>query len=274
MGRIDYINASPVYYGLDHGLLPAWITMTDGPPALLNGMIRRGELAISPISAGFYGCHHRDLLVMPDLSISCNGPVLSVILMSNAPIDQLDSKKVVLTEDSATSALLVRLMFAEQGVCPVFVTGRMRRPEDIPQDADAVLVIGDAALTQPWDDFFDLRMDLGALWHEKTGMPFVFAVWAVRRDYAAHHPDRVTQALNLFHRSRVQGYRNIETVIDRGVDRLNLDRSLIEQYYQVLLCNLDQPKIHALERFFERLYVHRLFNEQVKVELFQPCCHP
>ncbi len=270
MGRIDYINASPVYYGLDHGLLPPWMTMTDGPPAVLNRMISRGDLAISPISAGFYGCHHRDLLMLPDLSISCNGPVLSVILMSNAPIEQLDNKTVVLTEDSATSALLVRLIFAERGVRPVFVTGRMRRPKDIPEDADAVLVIGDAALTQPWDDFFDLRMDLGQLWCQTTGLPFVFAVWVVRRDYASHHPERVAQALALFHRSRHQGYENIETVIDRGVERLNLDRSLIERYYQVLLCDLDQPKIHALELFFERLYVHRLFNERVTVELFQP----
>ena len=48
MGRIDYINASPVYYGLDHGLLPAWVTMTDGPPAVLNRMIRRGDLSHKP----------------------------------------------------------------------------------------------------------------------------------------------------------------------------------------------------------------------------------
>jgi chorismate dehydratase len=270
MGRIDYINASPVYYGLDHGLLPAWITMTDGPPAVLNRMIRRGDLAISPISAGFYGCHHRDLLVLPDLSISCNGPVLSVILMSNSPIEKLHNKKVVLTEDSATSALLVRLIFAEHKVTPVFVTGKMRHPEDIPVDAEAVLVIGDAALTQPWDDFFDLRMDLGKLWYQSTGMPFVFAVWVVRRDFAEQHPERVALALDLFLQSRHQGYENIGAVIDRGVARLNLDRCLIERYYQVLLCDLDSPKIHALELFFQRLYMHGLFNEQVKVELFQP----
>lgn len=269
MGRMDYINASPVYYGLINGLLPSWITMTDGPPAVLNAMILKGDLAISPISSGFYGCHHRDLLVLPDLSISCDGPVLSVILMGNYSIEDLDGKKVVLTEDSATSALLVRLLFAEQGVAPVFVTGRMRTPEDIPGDADAVLVIGDAALTQPWDDFFPIRMDLGELWHKKTGMPFVFALWVVRRDYAQRYPDRVARALSLFHLSRQQGYGNIETVIDRGVDKLKLSRSLIERYYQVLFCDLDQPKIQALEHFFERLYTHKLFTERVKVELFQ-----
>ena len=193
--------------------------------------------------------------------------------MSNYPIEQLHNKKVVLTEDSATSALLVRLILAEHKVAPVFVTGKMRRLEDIPDDADAVLVIGDAALTQPWDDSFDLRMDLGELWYQKTGMPFVFAVWVVRRDYAAHHPEQVAAALDLFLRSRDQGYENLGTVIDRGVARLNLDRCLIERYYQVLLCDLDQPKIHALELFFQRLYRHGLFNEQVKVELFQPWGH-
>lgn len=270
MGRMDYINASPVYFGLNNGLQPSWITMTDGPPAVLNGMILNGDLAISPISSGFYGHHHGELLVLPDLSISCNGPVVSVILMGNYPIEELHGKKVVLTEDSATSALLVRLLFAEHGVTPVFVTGRMRTPEDIPDDADAVLVIGDAALTQPWDDFFPIHIDLGQAWHEKTGMPFVFAVWVVRRDYAELYPDRVAEALRLFHLSKKQGYENLEKVIDRGVEKLKLPRSIIERYYQVLFCDFDNPKIQALEHFFERLYAHKLFSERVKVELFQP----
>lgn len=270
MGRMDYINASPVYYGLNNGLQPSWITMIDGPPAVLNSMILKGDLAISPISSGFYGLHHRDLLVLPDLSISCDGPVVSVILMGNYPIEDLDGKKVVLTEDSATSALLVRLLFAEHGVAPVFVKGKMRSPGDIPGDADAVLVIGDAALTQPWDNFFPLRMDLGQVWHQKTGMPFVFALWVVRRDYAELYPDRVAEALRLFHLSKQQGYENIEKVIERGADKLKLPRSLIERYYQVLFCNLDQLKIQALEHFFQRLYTYRLFSERVKVELFQP----
>ncbi|MCP4117282.1 MAG: menaquinone biosynthesis protein [Desulfobacteraceae bacterium] len=270
MGRMDYINASPVYYGLNNGLAPSWIKMTDGPPAVLNRMIHQGELAISPISSGFYGLHHRELLVLPDLSISCRGPVLSVNLMGNLPIEELDNKKVVLTEDSATSALLVRLIFAEQGIAPRFSTHRMRTPGDIPEGTDAVLVIGDAALTQPWDDHFKYRLDLGELWHRTTGLPFVFALWVVRRDYARKYPEKVSRALALFHQSRRQGYDNIDTVIDRGVAKLKLSRALIKEYYEVLHCNLDEEKIIALERYFEGLYNHGLFTDRVKVELFQP----
>ena len=269
MGRMDYINASPVYYGLNNGLLPSWITMTDGPPAVLNRMILNKELAISPISSGFYGLHHSDLMVLPDLSISCDGPVLSVILMSNHAVEDLHGKKVVLTEDSATSALLVRLVFAELGISPVFSTGKMRTLADIPGHTDAVLVIGDAALTQPWDNRFEHRMDLGELWHRKTGLPFVFALWVVRRDYAAENPELVKEALRLFHLSKQQGYENIEAVIDKGVDRLSLDRSVIEKYYQVLYCDLDEKKIHAMELFFKRLYMHGLFKERVKVEIWE-----
>jgi len=270
MGRMDYINASPVYYGLNNGLLPAWIKMTDGPPALLNSMIHKGELAISPISSGFYGLHHKELLVLPDLSISCNGAVLSVILMGRYPMEELHNKKVVLTEDSATSALLVRMLFGKQGISPLFSTGRMRTLDDIPGDADAVLVIGDAALTQPWGSCFQYRMDLGELWHRATGLPFVFALWVVRRDYAAEFPEKVTLALELFQESKRQGYANIEKVIESGVVKLKLERSIIENYYHVLQCDLDHGKIFALERYFEALYSQGLFPERVKVELFQP----
>lgn len=55
MGRISYINASPVYYGLDRGLAPDWLTLVTDVPAALNHQIRTGEVDISPISAAFYG---------------------------------------------------------------------------------------------------------------------------------------------------------------------------------------------------------------------------
>ena len=92
MGKISYINASPVFYGLDHGLLPPWLKMESDVPSVLNRKIITGQIKISPISAAFYAMNHKELLLLPDLSISCHGRVLSVILASHYPIDDLEGK--------------------------------------------------------------------------------------------------------------------------------------------------------------------------------------
>jgi chorismate dehydratase len=268
MGKIDYINASPVYYGLVNGLAPPWIEMREGPPAVLNGMILRGELALSPVSAAFYGMNHRELLILPDLSISCHHRVLSVVLMSNHPLESLDGRHLVLTEDSATAANLVRLLLARSGASPVLGTRRLRTLEDVPEEADAALIIGDAALTQDWEKRFSLRMDLGELWHRMTGLPFVFALWVVRRSYALEHPGAVRAVLDLFRRSRDQGYENLDAVIRAGASKLSLPEARVREYYECLFCDLDERKIRALDLFFRSLNQEGIFRDPVALEFF------
>src|SRR3989339_790671 len=104
MGKISYINASPVYYGLDNGLLPDWLEMDADVPSALNRKIIEGQIIISPISAAFYAMNHRELLLLPDLSISCHGRVMSVILASRYSIDELSGKTVRLSRESASAA--------------------------------------------------------------------------------------------------------------------------------------------------------------------------
>lgn len=268
MGRINYINASPVYYGLDNGLLPSWVEMIDGAPSVLNQMIKDKALEISPVSAAFYGMNHKALQVLPDLSISCNGPVLSVILVSNYPVQRLDKKNVVLTSESATSAALVQLVFARQQIKPNFKTQLIHSIDDIPEGTDAALVIGDVALAVPWERRFACRFDLGELWHKLTGLPFVFALWVVRRSYAKKNPNSVRQVVDLFYRSREKGYENIQTVIETGAEKLNLSHSLIQKYYDHLYCDLDEEKVKAVKHFFSSLYNTRIFPEPVDFQIF------
>ncbi len=268
MGKIDYINTSPVYYGLDNGLLPDWIEMIEGPPAVLNAMIQNKKLDISPVSATFYAMNHNDLLVLPDLSISCYGEVLSVILMTNHPLDELNGKVVVLTRDSATSSSLVQLIMSEKGIVPEFITKKLKTLDDVPKNADAAMIIGDAAMTQPWEKRFKYRVDLGDLWYQTTGLPFVFALWVVRKDQVDKDHLVVKDALELFYKSRAAGYDNIDEVIKNGVNKLSLEESYIKRYFDLLLCDLDHLKIKALKQFFDSLYTHKILKEKVDVKFF------
>ena len=268
LGKISYINASPVYYGLDNGLLPDWITMTKGAPSVLNKMIKNKELDISPVSAAFYAMNHKELMILPDLSISCFGNVLSVILMSNYKIKELNQKKVLLSKDSATAAALVKSIFSEKNIKPVFYTKKIHDIKDVSKDTDAILVIGDTALTKPWNSYFKYKFDLGNLWYKSTNLPFVFALWVVRKSYAEKHPKIVKKTIKLFYKSREQGFANMDTIIKQGIKKLNLNKSLVREYYDLLYCNLDDQKIKSLKLFFSFLHKQHILPEKVILDFF------
>jgi len=270
MGKISYINASPVFYGLDHGLLPDWLEMVADVPAALNRQIITGQIKVSPISAAFYAMNHKDLLLLPNLSISCHGRVLSVLLASNYPINELGGKKVFFSRESASAASFMKMIFNQRKIFPVFEVGDVNNFETVSGPADAVLVIGDFALKLPWDQNFEYVFDLGQLWYEMKQLPFVFAVWVVRRSFANKNPLVVKKIHELLLASKKQGYQNINAVIDAGKNKLDIKRSVIKEYFDLLYCDLDGKKIKAMELFFDSLFDQEILKERAELEFFNP----
>lgn len=270
MGKISYINASPVFYGLDHGLLPDWLKMVSDVPSALNRQIITGEIKVSPISAAAYAMNHEELLLLPDLSISCHGRVLSVLLASNYPIDELEGKKVVFTRESASAASFMKMIFNQRNISPVFEVGDVNNLKTVSGSADAVLVIGDFALKLPWDQNFEYVVDLGQLWYEMTQLPFVFAVWVVRRSFANKNPLIVTKIHELLLASKKMGYQNLDEVINAGKNKLDIERSIIKEYFGLLYCDLDEKKIKAMGLFFDSLFDQKILKEKIEVEFFNP----
>ncbi|HCY84497.1 MAG TPA: ABC transporter substrate-binding protein [Desulfobacteraceae bacterium] len=269
MGKITYINASPVYYGIDHGMHPDWLTLVPDVPAALNLKIRNAEIDISPISAAYYAMNHEDLLILPDLSISCDGPVLSVICASRRPLDELTGKKVMFSNESASGASFLKMIFAGRGIRPEFSVGAVGHLDRIPEDVDAVMVIGDAALTQTWEDRFEYRFDLGALWHEMTGLPFVFAVWVVRKTFAKAHPELTAAAHELLLASRREGDAHTGEIIEAGTARLGLSRERIRAYYDCLACDLDGRKVEGMAAFFQGLFDQGILKTPAAIRFFE-----
>lgn len=268
MGKISYINASPVYYGFDHGLLPDWLNMVADVPSVLNRKLKTGQIKVSPISAAFYAMNHQELLLLPDLSISCNGRVLSVLLASKYAIDDLEGKKVMFSRESASAASFLKMIFNQRKVSPVYQVGDVNDFDAVSKSADAVLVIGDAALTHPWNQLFEHCIDLGQLWYEMTQRPFVFAVWAVRRSFALKDPSCVTEIHKLLLASKTQGYQNIDAIVDAGKKKLGIERAIIKEYFDLLYCDLDDQKIKAMGLFFDSLFDQKILNQRASINFF------
>src|SRR5882762_1874442 len=201
IGRIGYINCAPVYGAIDRGviMLPPGGELVTGTPAELNDLLVAGALDVSVISAIEYARHAKDLVLLSELAISCDGPVRSVALFSRRTVGQLDGRTVLLSASSRTSVALLEILCRDVWkIKPQFAEARAEA-QDLDALAalphEAVLVIGDAALQLAAAGTYPHRYDLGEEWKRWTGTPFVFAVWAGRRAVSPAAMQRGHEAL-------------------------------------------------------------------------------
>jgi chorismate dehydratase len=160
LGRISYMNMAPAFYRVE-----AEYDEVLGVPTELNRALLDGEIDVAPISSIEYARHADSLRLMPRLCVSSEGAVESIQLVSRLPLEQV--RVVAVTPESATSVVLTKVLLPQADHVP------------LGEEADAKLLIGDAALRSAFEDPTP-HHDLGRLWLERTGLPMVFAVWAVR----------------------------------------------------------------------------------------------
>jgi chorismate dehydratase len=158
LGRISYVNMAPVFYRLE-----AEVEEIQGVPTELNRRLLAGELDVAPISSIEYARNADRLRLLPRLCVSSEGAVDSIQLVSRTPLERV--RTVAVTPESATSVVLTRVLLPDADHVP------------LGEEADAKLLIGDAALKSAFEDPTP-HYDLGRLWQERTGLPMVFAVWA------------------------------------------------------------------------------------------------
>src|SRR5882762_7774187 len=146
IGRIGYINCAPVYGAIDRGMvaLPAQAELVTGTPAELNDLLVAGELDVSVISAVEYARHAKELLLLPDLAISCDGPVRSVALFAKRPVKELTNHTVLLSASSRTSVGLLELLCKDVWkISPKFAQARAEAQDGlVRQRGERIEVLG------------------------------------------------------------------------------------------------------------------------------------
>ncbi len=258
VGRIPYVNCYPVYGAIDRGAVRLSGTLVDGTPTQLNALIARSELDVSVVSAVEYARDSGRYLLLPDLAISCDGPVRSVMLFSRRPAQELARRKVLVSRSSMTSVALLDMLFESVWHCaPRFVPGDaevsdVRRFDE--EEHDARLVIGDAALLlaagAPGAPQYPHVYDIGAVWKEWTGLPFVFAVWVALRSTAVKSALRVHTALI---ESRDWGLAHLSTLARQAADHTGVSEARCLEYLSGLDYGLSYPHLAGLTTFFGRL---------------------
>jgi chorismate dehydratase len=266
VGRIPYINCYPVYGAVDRGVVPLEAELVDGVPSALNQQMASGALDISVISAVEYARDSTRYLLLPDLAISCDGPVRSVVLFAKRPASELTGRRVLVSRSSMTSVALLEMLFDEVwDARPTFVPSDAEL-SDIgrfaDEDHEARLVIGDAAL-HLWSRLrsperegdamlsaYRFAYDLGAEWKAWTGLPFVFAVWVAQRTIPVAGALSAHASLIA---SRDWGVNHLDVLAAQAALASGVRKAECLEYLSGLDYRLSYEHLAGLTEFFRRL---------------------
>lgn len=176
----------------------------EGAPSTLNRMLRNGEIDISPSSSIEYLRYQNKYTIIEGHSISSKGPIGSILLFSRRPIERLNGMTALTSTQSESSVALLDIIFKKFYKIECYLRPTDEPFESVVNEAEAYLLIGDDALkAKKTVTSYKLQVtskdqtknsslvtrhssliyiyDLGELWYKNTGLPFIFALWIVRK---------------------------------------------------------------------------------------------
>src|SRR6186997_1094486 len=220
---------APVFHRLRHE-----VEEVTGVPTTLNRMLLDGEIDVAPISSIEYARHAPRLRLLPRLCVSSEGAVDSIQLVTRMSLGRI--RTVAVTPESATSVVLTKVLIPQAELLPL----------EAANEADAKLLIGDAALKSAFEDPTP-HHDLGRLWLERTGLPMVFAVWAC--------PEPVAPGLPELEQALVESVRTARAEPERlayeSSDRYGYPAGFLARYFEKLRYRFGPRERAGLLTFLE-----------------------
>lgn len=238
VGAVSYLNTKPLLYGIERAPVRKDIDLIIDYPAKIAAMLLNDEIDIGLVPVAVIP-EMREYYINGDYCIGCDGPVASVCLFSERPVEEIE--KVLLDYQSRSSVQLARVLLKEYWkIDPEITDGGIDFRKEI-KGATAGVVIGDRALEQRLISPY--VYDLGEAWKALTGLPFVFAAWISNKPLGPHFIEAFDQA------NRV-GVSQIDAVVDENPYPVF---DLHAYFTKYLDYSLDSPKRKGLERFLRYL---------------------
>lgn len=247
IGQISYLNSQPFYPLLnEHRLIPT-------PPAELGRMAKNGEIDAGILATADYLVCEDRYEPLAGFGIANHEEVRSILFLSRRPMNELDGARIGITEETSTSVRLLRtLLEVRDGTRPA---GYVRGLRD---EADAFLVIGNEALRRNYETSpdFPYRYDLATEWWRWQQLPFVFALWAVRRSLPQNTKDALT---DLLERSFEIGMSRVDEIAAEHAGSMGQAEALAS-YLRNFHYRLGPEEMRGLETFRQLTREHRLLE--------------
>jgi chorismate dehydratase len=248
LGHINYSNCFPIHAAILTGKIAFPFKVIEGIPTELNRMLIEGKVDVSPSSSIEYAVNRDKYVILPGLSISSRTKALSIILESRVPMGGLDRKTVALTTASATSVVLLRIILELfEGTSPEFLLYEQGR-EDPYDRADAVLTIGDLALKRAAAPSLPHMYDLGEVWHQRTGLPFVFALWQVNYQKRLEHD--LATLYDSLQESKRYGLSRLQELADGHAGQFGMAPEDLLHYWKTLSYDLGLEEQKGLLTYY------------------------
>ncbi len=252
VGHIQFLNLLPLYYGLVKNDVLLNVELVKGAPRELSQFLIDGKLDLAPIPAIEYCRYYQKLKLLPKLSVSSDGDVKSILLVSKIPVEKLNHKQVALTNTSATSQILLKIILHYQYKITPFY---FECPPDLPQmlrEADAALLIGDDALRARHLRGTLLKYDLGKEWQIFSGKKMVYAVWAVRNEFAEKEPELLERTFRALLGSMEYSQKHLNQIAKYASDWEPFSSLFLKSYFKTLHFDFSAPYQEGLNLFFQK----------------------
>jgi chorismate dehydratase len=263
IGAVSFLNTVPLIHGLDEdGRVEV---IRDLPSRLADRLWEdQVDVGLIPVVEYLRGVGGD---IVPGICIGAVGPVHSVKVFSRCPLERAAS--IAVDRGSRSSVALLRVLLAERFDHHPDLNTVEPRTEDPFAHHDTVLVIGDRALEieARRDDSVHVY-DLGALWHELTGLPFVFAAWVLSPAYsAAEARARRVELIALLHAARAAGFAHLDALA-AGHATARLDAAALKRYWtRSIRYEMGEDELAGLELFAELAQRHNLCHGREEVRL-------
>jgi chorismate dehydratase len=238
VGIVNYLNTKPLIFGIQHAPVANELLLIEDYPANVARMLMEGTIDVGLVPVAVIP-HLKEHHIITDFCIGCTGPVASVAIFSEVPIEKVE--KVLLDYQSRTSVALAKVLLRKYWkIEPQLVDTKSDYRASI-KGTTAGVVIGDRALEQRKVSTY--LYDLGAAWIDFTGLPFVFAAWVSNKPLPA---DFITA----FNAANKLGLENI----DRAVAENPYSIYDLQTYYrQNISYELTDEKRKGLDKFLSFL---------------------
>jgi chorismate dehydratase len=253
VGRIEFINCFPLYLHFEEEFAARGYEadIVWGTPAQLNRLLVDGEIDVALPSSIEYARHAAALTLLPGVSISSFGAVDSIQLFGRVPREQLRS--VALSEKSATSVTLLKVLAREWGSAMAFATRIPgQRLADTMEHHDGVLMIGDDALHILRDGVYPCSYDLGEEWRAVTGLPMVYAIATARREFVEERPDAAAAVAAALEASKLRCAARPRDTAAAAALLYDFSQEYLEHYFDTLKFGFTDEYRQGLAEFYRR----------------------
>lgn len=261
-----YLNSAPLIYSFLQGSLKdSCYFLGNTAPARCADLLKENLVDVALIPVIEYQ-RINNICLIPDVSVSAKQAVRSVILVSKYPINKIST--VALDISSRTSATLVKIILEKfYSIKPHYITSAPNLA-DMLKTSDSALLIGDPAITVKLNNYH--VYDLAQEWRKFTGLPFVFALWAVNNHWSDNEIDKdYLDVAKLFIEAKKEGLNNLENIAKEYSHNLNISsESLLGYLTSNVNYDLDKENLAGLTHFYKLAAEQGLILENRPIKFF------